>query len=82
MQLNNQHIYELSSGTIASISGYTKYTDIDKVKNKLVTFISNSAKIMHTWAEVWKEFDLRYNQHPNTKFETWCKDITLIKPIS
>jgi hypothetical protein len=50
----------LSSGTLATISGLNKYTDLDNLKQDFVDFtikvLKDKPTVYKSWQEAWKEF--------------------------
>lgn len=49
----------LSSGTLATLTGFPSYEEIDKVQNEFLEFISsklNAGKEFSTWIEAWNSF--------------------------
>lgn len=48
---------QLSSGTLATLTGETGYAQLDKIQQIFVEFVTKSQKTYTTWQEAWREFD-------------------------
>ena len=46
----------LSSGTIATLTGLRSYSDIEKVQNKFVAFVKDSRGHYKNWQFAWRAF--------------------------
>jgi len=60
MKIINE-INGLSSGTLATISGLNKYTDLNILKQDFVNFtievLKDKSKEYKSWQEAWKDFE-------------------------
>lgn len=51
-----QQARALSSGTLASLTGYTRYDEVDPVYADFIDFCEENVNRFHTWVEAWNEF--------------------------
>lgn len=55
----------LSSGTLGTLTGFSKYSDLDKVRRKFNQFVvgvvGSSPNEFKTWQEAWKRFEEVYD---------------------
>ena len=49
----------LSSGTMATLTGKRKYTDLEKAQAKFVAFVKRSPKTYDNWQEAWNGYVAR-----------------------
>jgi len=54
-------IASLSSGTLATLTGYRSYEDLDRIREDFITFASIviPRKRFSTWMDAWKAFGFR-----------------------
>lgn len=50
-------VLALSSGTIATLTGFKKYSDIDKIINAWIDYIEDTYHIYNNWMDAWNEFE-------------------------
>ena len=49
-------VANISSGTIATLTGKTKYVETDAIQLEFLTFVQNSIKTFDNWQEAWHSF--------------------------
>jgi len=47
----------ISSGTIASLTGFNRYEDVDRFQERFVYFVENSVKRYDSWQDAWHDFE-------------------------
>ena len=49
----------ISSGTLATLTGLNKYSDLDKIHSKFVAYVKKSHASYDNWQTAWKAFEKR-----------------------
>ncbi len=56
METALQQAYEISYGTLASVSGIRSYDELDGLRRAFVGFIQESEHQFKNWMEAWEAF--------------------------
>ncbi|MHA1286039.1 MAG: hypothetical protein ACTSPB_01425 [Candidatus Thorarchaeota archaeon] len=49
--------YNLSSGTMATLTGKKKYSELDKIQNDFAQWVEGSPRDFNTWQEAWRAYE-------------------------
>jgi hypothetical protein len=63
----------MSSGTLASLSGFCKYVQVDKIYLGFIEFCEENNERYETWESAWRDFWPIYQTTPEYKL-LGCKD--------
>tara|TARA_R110002020_G_scaffold96724_3_gene231293 strand:- start:553 stop:981 length:429 start_codon:yes stop_codon:yes gene_type:complete len=60
-----QDIANLSSGTIGTLTGLSKFYELDRVQDAFYAFAKNSKKNYKTWSDAWNDWGAWYPEVQN-----------------